>query len=206
MKPKVFTQRQRDEMLDKVKQEYGMYYGYDYYGGCWQYRSNETIDYDHCLLCDNEGKYRLFNFLDFRICSLPYDDILPISECGGYYRAKKDDLWGIIDSEGKEMFPPTFQNLGAEMFCNQFGPYLISAFDGAAWGYINLYGVIKIPFKYHSASAFRHDHLWMRQLIRNSDPAAIVSFSDSNPITGEEIFHEYLINTHGEIIKYLTTL
>lgn len=50
-----------------------------------------------------------------------------------------------------------YEYLGYKLYGNQYGPYLISAFNGENWGFINVHGIKKIPLIYSHVSDFNDE-------------------------------------------------
>lgn len=173
-----------DPVRNLLSDIYAAYYGFAYWGGVWQYSSSHTITQRLCLVQNHDGKFGLFDLVDFRQCGeCRYEDILPFGR-DDYFSAKRDGLWTILRSDGHEMFPPAYVRLGKWFYCNEKGPYLISAYDGEKYGYINACGVVKIPFRYCYADDFKDG------LARVCIPNGL----DGNGYPDSYCFH---IDTHG---------
>ena len=87
---------------NELSERYDNFYGYDYFGGCYQYSSRTTIDKRLCLIAEN-GRYGLFDIVGFRrCCECLYDNILPIcnTDC---FRAERNGAWIILGHDGLEV-------------------------------------------------------------------------------------------------------
>lgn len=91
-----------------------------------------------------------------------YEDIAhkvignPWFDCteGHFNVARRDGKDVILDHTGRETMPLEYDVI--EYGCLDDGEYLIPAFKNGLWGYINVYGTLKIPCRYKWAGQFHH--------------------------------------------------
>ncbi len=98
---------------------------------------------------DGRLMYSLVHKENFQLITpLPYQSIAPM-DIYGNLRVKKDGKWGIIDSLGKVLAKPMYQDMkrGHENFYPTQN-------DKGKWGYLNKKGKAQIPFEYDEVRNF----------------------------------------------------
>ena len=83
------------------------------------------------------------------ITTMPYNTIAP-ADINGVLRVKKGVLWGLIDTMGKIVLPPTY----ADMRRQSEGFYPVKN-DNEKFGFIDKKAKIQIPFEYEDVKLFR---------------------------------------------------
>ena len=97
------------------------------------------------ILAKLNGKISGFNF-NGDVLFTSVDDIRCINNVFFY---KKNDRWGAVNIEGKEVIPPLYSQIGYSM---SYGPLPVK--KGNKWGYISAKGETVIPFMYDTANDF----------------------------------------------------
>ena len=101
---------------------------------------------------ENQG-FQLIDAGTFRlITNTPYQGISPY-DANGILRIKKDNLWGLMDTLGKIILPPTYQ----EIRKLNDGMYATKD-DKDNFGFIDKKAKIQIPFEYDEVKFFKNGH------------------------------------------------
>ena len=101
---------------------------------------------------ENQG-FQLVDASTFRlITNTPYQGISPY-DANGILRIKKDNLWGLMDTLGKIILPPTYQ----EIRKLNDGMYATKD-DKDNFGFIDKKAKIQIPFEYDEVKFFKNGH------------------------------------------------
>jgi hypothetical protein len=101
---------------------------------------------------ENQG-FHLVEANTFKlITSTAYNSITPL-DVNGIMRIKKDELWGMMDTEGKIVLPPTY----TEIRKTGEGFYAVKN-NNDKFGFIDRKAKIQIPFEYEDVKAFKNGH------------------------------------------------
>ncbi len=91
------------------------------------------------------GAYKL-------VTSAAYQSITPL-DVNGNLRVRKDNLWGLIDTAGKVILPPTY----LEIRKPGEGFYAVKN-ENEKYGFIDKKSKIQIPFEYDDVKTFKNGH------------------------------------------------
>jgi hypothetical protein len=83
------------------------------------------------------------------ITTTPYQTIAPL-DINGILRIKLNNLWGMIDSAGRIVLPPTYTDMRKQTE----GFYPVKN-EGEKYGFIDKKAKIQIPFEYEDVKVFR---------------------------------------------------
>lgn len=149
---------------------------------------------------DGENKVRkvgLYNVKENRLvvpciyekisCNFKY----PWFNGANYLVAYREGKSVLVDRQGKETMRLEYDSINYEPF-NE-GEYLIPAYKDGYFGYINVYGVVKIPFRYDWAEQFENGRAKVRYLAKQ-DETDLYDFTKGrmNPI---------YIDRHGNVVE-----
>lgn len=169
----------------------------------WPLRVWDRIDFDckftqFVIVKDPNDKFGIFDLKSFEF-STPciYDDVDFSNINGGvdergFIRVCINNLWGYVYM-GVEVMKPAFDSISPTIFTDESeNPYLISAKKGGKYGYVNIHGVTKIPFRYDYADDFDF-----------ATKLAVVGFETDyhNFSQSSNIYLE--INTKGEVVEHI---
>ncbi len=86
------------------------------------------------------------------VTTMAYHSITPF-DINGMLRVKKDNLWGLIDTSGKIIVPPTYLEIRKQ----GEGFYPVKN-DNDKFGFIDKKAKIQIPFEFDDVKTFRNGH------------------------------------------------
>ncbi len=89
------------------------------------------------------GKFYIIDNRGKELKELPYDDLIGLGFQGKYKRAKMNNKYGYIDSEGNVVIPLEYEDVEQTVETNLFPVQK----DGK-WGYVNEKNQVVVPFKY----------------------------------------------------------
>ena len=109
----------------------------------------------------------------------------------GYLVAFREGKSVLVDKQGKETMALEYDEIDYEPFND--GEYLIPTFNGGYYGYINVYGTVKIPFRYAWAEQFENGRARVGYLAKQDD-IRLYDFTKGrmNPV---------YIDHHGNVIE-----
>ncbi|HBH07102.1 MAG TPA: hypothetical protein DDX92_10925 [Flavobacteriales bacterium] len=116
----------------------------------------ERIGGFHEGLCiaSSEGKFSYYNRKGEMVIKGPYDftdaTLTKSQFNNGYARVLTNSKYGIIDHQGKKVYPAIFDDLG------EYNPNLTAVNKGGKWGYANSDVRLIHPYKYSYASDFQN--------------------------------------------------
>lgn len=126
--------------------------------------------------CSNEEKVRkvgLYNVKENRlVVPCIYDKIKcnfehPWFDGADYLVAFREGKCVLVDRQGRETMKLEYESVIYEPF-NE-GEYLIPAYKDGYFGYINVFGVVKIPFRYDWAEQFENGRAKVRYLAKQDE-------------------------------------
>lgn len=101
-----------------------------------------------------------------RVCDKPFDDIFPLIEDKGYFAARKNQKWGLIDSKGMTIVDFKYD----EMHSSKNG-YACAKKNGK-WGYVKTDGREVIDFIFDSATDFSKSG---KAIVNNSGSCMLIT-------------------------------
>ncbi|MDZ7880802.1 MAG: WG repeat-containing protein [Saprospiraceae bacterium] len=123
----------------------------------WRYKATDSLHVDRFIIVkviNNESK-NISSFLLIHktnlqlITSVPYNSISPIDILGNL-RVESNNKWGMIDSTGKLLAKPIYQEI--KRFNDSYYP---AQNDKGKWGFLNKKGKPQIAFEYEDVRNFR---------------------------------------------------
>jgi WG containing repeat len=122
------------------------------------YQLTDSLYYERFIIVkvsENDEKevtsYLLIQKNDFQlITGIPYQTISPIDVLGNF-RVENKGKWGIIDSTGKVITKPIYQEIKRVN-----DDYYAARNDKGKWGFLNKKGKPQIPFDYEEVRNYRH--------------------------------------------------
>lgn len=115
----------------------------------------------------------------------------PSCEEYDYLIAWREGKCLLLDKEGKEMTRPEYDFIGYQPFAE--GEYLIPTYNEGKWGYINVHGTVKIPFRFASAGAFVKGKAVVSYISEKDN----IIFEDYSKNRMNQFFY---IDRHGNVI------
>ncbi|MDO5014553.1 MAG: WG repeat-containing protein [Clostridia bacterium] len=110
----------------------------------FRFNNNDFENYGYIIM--KTDKFYIYDKKFNKICDIPFDDILPLLEKDGYFAAKKNHKWGLIDAKGKTIVDFKYDNLHS----SKLG--YACAMKNGKWGYIKTDGREVIDFDFESAT------------------------------------------------------
>ena len=125
----------------------------------------------------------IYDSIAYRQPAFYFDNTYP------YCVAHRDGCDTLLDMEGRETMPLTYEVIAYEPLAD--GEYLIPAYKDGLWGYINVEGVVKIPFRFRTAGQFANGRAEVRYATRVNG----IDVDDCTPGHGQPV----IIDRHGKV-------
>ena len=128
--------------------------------------SDATLEMEKKVLCYEEnGKYGLVDYTGKKLTDAIYDEVISLNNKPGCIRVKKDELYGVLDSEGNVIVDVKYNSVEGDEFSSQDEGYLKTGYiisektnTGIIYGYIDYNGKELISPKYESITrALKYD-------------------------------------------------
>lgn len=105
------------------------------------------VDKDGIAAAMMDGKWGYIDMNDKVLVPFVYDEVRSFQN--GLGKVKRNNLYGFVDTSGREVIPPMYENLGW-----YWSEGLISAQLNKKWGFIDRSNRVIIPFEYADADWF----------------------------------------------------
>lgn len=141
---------------------------------------------------NQKRKVGVFNLKEMRmIVPCIYEKVHfrpPSCEEYDYLIAWREGKCVLLDKDGKEMTRPEYDFIGYAPFAE--GEYLIPTYNDGKWGYINVYGTVKIPFCFASAGPF----------VNGKAVVSYITYEDNIRVDNVKTNKFLYIDRHGNVI------